>query len=75
MGTTISRGRFTWGLELSLQCLHDSVPVALVTEKVGSPRDEVISSTLHHGGIGGSTIGTLRLRVRFHFPCSFFSAE
>ena len=72
---TVSLGRFNGRLELSLQCFHDSEPVALVTEKVGSPGNEIISSASQHIGIGRSTIGTLRLRVRFHFPCSFFSAE
>ncbi|MGD8877498.1 MAG: hypothetical protein PVH75_07085 [Syntrophobacterales bacterium] len=72
---TVSLGRFNGRLELSLQCFHDSEPVALVTEKVRSPWNEIISFPFHHKGIGGSTIGTLRLRVRFHFPCSFFSAE
>ena len=72
---TVSLGRVKWRFELSLQCFHDSEPVALVTEKVRSPRNEIISSPFHHEGIGGSTIGTLRLRVRFHFPCSFFSED
>jgi hypothetical protein len=73
--TTASLGRFKRSLALSLQRIHDSKSVALVTEKVRSPRNEIISFTLHHVGIGGSTIGTLRLRVRFHFPCSLFSEE
>ncbi len=73
--TTASFGRFKGRLSLSIQCFHDSDPVALVTEKVRPPRNEIISPPSHHVGIGGSTIGTLRLRVSFHFPCSFFSAE
>jgi hypothetical protein len=74
-GTTASLGRVKGRLELSFQCFHDSEPVALVTEKVRSPRNEIISSPFHHEEIGGSTIGTLRLRVSFHSPCSLFSAE
>jgi hypothetical protein len=73
--TTASLGRFERSLQLILQCFHESKPVTLVTEKVRSPRNEIISSSLHHVGIGRSTIGTLRLRVCFHFPCSLFSAE
>ena len=73
--TTASFVRFKGRLSLSIQCFHDSDPVALVTEKVRPPRNEIISPTSHHVGIGSFTIGTLRLRVSFHFPCSFFSAE
>jgi len=49
--------------------------VAHVTEKVRSPRDEILSPALLHVGIGGSAIGTLCLRVSFHFEFAFLSAD
>ena len=49
--------------------------MAHVTEKVRSPRDEILSPALLHVGIGGSAIGTLCLRVSFHFEFSFLSAD
>ncbi len=49
--------------------------MAHVTEKVKSPRDEILSPALLHVGIRGSAIGTLSLRVSFHFEFSFLSAD
>jgi hypothetical protein len=58
-----------------MQCFHNSLSVAHVTEKVRSPRDEILSSTLLYVKVPSLTIGTLRLRVNFHFQCSFLSVD
>jgi hypothetical protein len=47
--------------------------MAHVTEEVRSPRDEVLSSALLYVRIPGFTIGTLCVRVSFHFE--FFSSQ
>jgi hypothetical protein len=58
-----------------MQCFHNSEPVAHITEKVRPPRDEILSSPLLYVRVPGFAIGTLRLRVSFHFenaPASAF---
>ena len=58
-----------------MQCFHNSESVAHVTKKVRPPRDEILSSTLLHVKVPGLTLGTLCLRVSFHFEFSFLSAD
>ena len=58
-----------------MQCFHNSESVAHITEKIGPPRDEILSPPLLYVGVPGFAIGTLRLRVRFHFECTFLSAD
>ena len=53
----------------SLQCFHNCQPVAHVTKKVRSPRNEILSSTLLHVGVAGFTMCALCLRISFHFRC------
>jgi hypothetical protein len=60
---------------LSMQFFHNSQSVAHITEKVRSPRDEILSSALLHVRVPGFTIGTLCLRVSFHFELTFLSAD
>ena len=58
-----------------MQGFHNSESVAHITEKIGPPRDEILSPPLLYVGVPGFAIGTLRLRVRFHFECTFLSAD
>ena len=66
---TISFRRLKRLFWLSLQCFHNCQPVAHVTKKVKSPRNEILSSTFLHVGVAGFTIGALRVRISFHFRC------
>jgi hypothetical protein len=75
MSSTSSFGRFKRRFGPRLQYFQNSESVAHVTEKVRSPRDEILSPALLHVVIGGSAIGTLCLRVSFHFEFSFLSAD
>ena len=72
---TSSFGRFKRRFGPRLQCFQNSQSMAHITEKVRSPRDEILSPALLHVGIGGSTVGTLCLRVSFHFEFTFLSAD
>ncbi len=58
-----------------MQCFHNSESVAHVTEKIRSPRDEILSSPLLYVRVPGFAIGTLCLRVSFHFESTFLSAD
>ena len=58
-----------------MQCFPKSESVAHVTKKVRPPRNEILSSPLPYVRVPGIAIGTLRLRVSFHFenaPASAF---
>lgn len=58
-----------------MQCFHYGESVAPVTEKVESPRNEILSLTLRHAGVAGSTVGTLCLRIGSHYGCTYFSVD
>ena len=58
-----------------MQCFHNSESVAHITEKVRPPRDEILSSPLLYVRVPGFAIGTLRLRVSFHFESTSLSAD
>ena len=58
-----------------MQNFHNSESVAHITEKIGPPRDEILSPPLLYVGVPGFAIGTLRLRVSFHFESTFLSAD
>jgi hypothetical protein len=58
-----------------MQCFHNSESVAHVTKKVRPPRDEILSSPLLYVRVPGFAVGTLCLRVSFHFECTFLSAN
>ena len=72
---TSSPGMFKRRFRLRLQCFQYSESVAHVTEKVRSPRDEILSPGLLHVGIGGSAVGTLGMRISFHLESSLLSAD
>jgi hypothetical protein len=58
-----------------MKCFHNSESVAHITKNVRSPRNEILSSPLLYVRVPGFAIGTLRLRVSFHFECTFLSAD
>lgn len=50
-----------------MQFFHNSESVAHITEEIRSPGDEILSSTVLYVRVSGFTVGTLCLRVSFHF--------
>jgi hypothetical protein len=66
-------GRFKRRFGLQLQCFQNSESVAHITEEVRSPGDEILSPALLYVRVPGLTIGTLCLRVGFHFEFTFLS--